>query len=432
MMFLFSACLGQQIDFKVRDGRFNQLKTKVENNIHDLKSIRKENKVLFKTRRKEYQILVDSLENPGPFSELLSKDSLSNLMKIQEEHFIYLNSFYPSVEISKWTPTTLRDKDQILKSSIDFFESKREISQLKEIKNQILGIKRKLNVYKDSLEAVGSLSKEEMDFLIKKKSDELTFQKEKDLESFAKDYLTREIGDLPKGFENKEFAQFTKQHNYLSKGINGDGLMKLSKSQAIDHFKNNQKIIEDAQKRTKELKGIYSEVSELNNLSTAKKKKSLENVPTKQRFVFGGMFQFHFDKITQIDLNPELNYRLSRNFEFGFGGTYKLKLESKEMIHSLNVPDVFGGRLLIEHRLYNNYFFHFEYEALNCTIPELNGRMGNDWFYSLLAGLERRINLKGKVQGQAQLLYNFNYKNNPTYKSPLTFRLGFNLSRKDY
>ena len=420
----------QDFDLKIFDKRVHKTKTEVKEKTQEYHRIQKDYKKYIKVRNKEYRIVKDSLMSTDSFNPAIPKDSLNKLVKDQKEYFIYTDSVYSLEDLYN----QVDEKAQLLNRSVDTIKIKlsgnRHLSQFEKLKKEIIGYKQTLRIYKDSLSNLDSLDKEDLNYMVEQRKKELSKEYEGKLESSTREIVNEKAPDLPNNFQSEELAKFQEANSYLKEGLNQQAVTKLAKSQSIDHFKHKQEVLEKAKSGSTILKKTYNEVNDFYDLSTAKKSNSLQQRPFSQRLVFGGTFQLHMDENTKVDLNPELSYRINQKFDAGVGGTYRLKVASKDISQAVDDPDVMGLRGFLEHKLIKNFYVHTEYEGLKNRSFQEGDRPDKEWYFSFLAGLERRFKLKGKPEAQTQILYNFNSRQNPLNSSRWVFRLGFNVGGK--
>jgi len=395
--------------------------------MREYKRIRKEYRQYLKQRKRQYKQVKDSVRSLDSLEFLIPKDSLKQLIKSQEEYFVYSDSLYSLKEMASWDRAKKEAKNRSISLAKEKLDGSQYLSRYQNLKKQISSYRKTIKAYKDSLKSIDSLDRDKIRFLVAQKKKELSKEYEGKVESITRDIVNEKAPKLPEGFQNDELTQFQKANSYLKGGMDKDGMVKLSRAQSKDHFKDKQEVLEKAKQEVAKLKKKYSEVSDLHDLSTAKKITSLKEKPLKDRLVFGGTFQLHVDGNTKVDLNPEVSYRLNKKFDAGIGGTYRLTVATRNLPQAIEDPKVMGYRGFLEHKLIKNFYVHGEYEGLKSSIQQNSDRPGKDWYYSFLAGIERRFNLKGKFQGQAQVLYNFNSRNNPLYSSPWVFRVGFSV-----
>ncbi|MFD2033692.1 hypothetical protein ACFSKL_02760 [Belliella marina] len=417
----------QRFDAKLFDGRIKQLGQQVDERKQGYKKIKKENADYIKQRKKQYQALKDSVDSLDSLDHSIHADSLKQLAKSREEYYIYTDSLYSLKQIAGMDKSRLEADRQTISRAREELEGNEYLSRYRELRSQISGYRQTLRVYKDSLSSIDSLDREEKKYLVEQRKQELSREFQQKMDSITGDIVNRNSPELPGGFQNKELEKFQKAHQNLK--VDGNGLVQLSKAQKVDHFAGRQHVLEEAQEKIAQLKKKYSEVPDPGDLSTATKASSLEGKRLKERLVFGGTFQLHVDKSTSLDLNPEIGYRLNRKFELGFGGTYRLRVATKDLPQSVKEPTIMGFRGFARHRLVKSFYVHGEYEGLRSSLTD-DRQTVQDWHYSLLAGIQRRFRLRGKTEGQALILYNFNSRENPLYNSPWVFRVGFWVSGK--
>lgn len=421
----------QKLDLKVYDGRILKTKDQVKQRAEEYRRIQKEYRNHLKDRHREYKALRDSLQSSDNLHVTLSADSLKRLTKVQEEYFVYADSLYSLKDLSNFGVA----KKLALDQSVDMIRQKLSgnelTSRFDKLKNEIGGFRQSLSQYRDSLRSIDSLSKEELDYMLQVRKQELAKEYGGKLESITSSLVNENASDIPVAFHSEELAKFKQAHGYLAKGQDKGQIVNLARTQSIDHFKGKQEVLKKAKIEGEKLKKMYSEIHDLHDLSSAKKISSLAEKPFSKRLMFGGTFQLHVDGTTKVDLNPELSYRLNRKFEAGIGGTYRMTVVTKNISQSIDAPKVMGLRGFVEHKLFNDLYVHGEYEGLKGSIPQVHDLHGKEWYYSFLAGIERRFNLKGRTQGQAQVLYNFSSRENPLYNSPWVFRVGFNIMGKE-
>ena len=438
MFFTVSASHAQRYDVKLFDGRIKRNKELVDERMHEYKGIQKEYQAYIKERKKQYRTAVDALKNKEENSSgldslktVLSTDSIKQLLKLQEDYFVYTDSLFKLEDMALWENAKKSAKAQSIDEIKQKMEGEETLGKYGLLKKQVDSYKKTLKIYRDSLQSIDSLDREEIRFMVEQKKKELAMEYEEDLESIVKEMVNEKEPQLPGEFKNKQLDEFKNANSYLADGNGKDGAVQLATAQAGNLFEDKPEVLEKAMAEVAKLKKIYSEVPDANDLSTATKAKSLEGRQLKDRLVFGGSFQLYMDGDTNIDLNPELSYRVNKKFELGAGGTYQLTVASKELPNAVARPHVLGVRAFAKHQLLKQFYVHGEYEGLRSSMQQHDGQTKRDWYFSVLAGLERRFRLKGKAYGSALLLYNFSSKENPLYGSPWVFRVGFGVVKRD-
>lgn len=426
-------CQAQNYDTKLFDKRLASTKNNAVEIIRDYNRIQKEYRQYIKDRRQEYRQIRDSV-NLDFIHELdheISKDSLKQLVQAQQEYFVYTDSLYNLREIAGWDLTQLETRKGSVSHVKSGVHSHEYFMRYLGLKREISSYRSTLKIYKDSLRSIDTLERDEIRFLVVRRKQELAEKYEHDLEGITRDFVNDEIPTLHDGFQSKELLDFQQANRYLKDGADKGGISGLSRAQAIDHFKEKQIILKAATDEVAELKEKFSEVTDLNDLSSAKKNNSLKGKPAKNRIVYGSTFQIHIVGKTKIDLSPELGYRLNSRSEVGIGGTYRLFGNIDDPSLTINKPVVMGYRGYFERKLINNLYVHGEFESLKSMRHKTGEEREVLWYNSFLAGLERRFDMSGRLQGQAQVLYNFNSRNNPLYGSPWVFRVGFSFSENN-
>ncbi|MDW3211918.1 MAG: hypothetical protein R8N23_18755 [Reichenbachiella sp.] len=436
---------GQTVDFKLFEGSGGKVAKEVKKNKDTYRQIRKEQKAYLKEQRKKYKVLTDSVKTT---SELNSqnkdeRDSIRRLYKVQKEFYLYTDTLYSVEEIASWDELEARRKQQTLRQAENRLGGNYYFQKYQAYNDQLKSYQSEYKSYKDSLKSAED-DPEKRAYLMEKKKAELAEKYNQDLEEGAKKEL--QARQLMPGMpmtspEAQEIQAFANEGNALYKGLQEDvnthGLEDgipddLLETQGLKHFEGHEEALKEEMMSLQELKKKYSDVPNSNDLSTATKRNSLEGTTFWDRLVFGGTFQIYIDEQVALDLNPELAYLINKNFSLGIGGNYRVNGQIKDAGGVLHNQAVYGYRVFTEHRIFKSFFAHVEYEALFLSTPAINGQDATKkWHYSLLAGIEKRIHISERLEGQVALLYNFMYKNNPAYDSPWNLRVGFNLNKKE-
>jgi len=427
LFFAYQSSVAQNFDIKLFNGNTKRTKERLQGNIKEYKRIKKENLDYIKERKKRYKAMKDSLNSFEANNSTLSKDSLKLLRKQQMKHFIYTDSLYSMEDIGSWDSLQTASKEKALNVTQEKLEGNEYYDRYKLLETQIGSYKKEIKTYRDSLKSIDGLDKDQRRLMINQKRQELSKKYETDMESVTKDIVNQKVPNLPGGFQNEKLDSFKEANEHLMNPPDKEKL--LSKAQSTDYFKGKTEVLKAAMDEVSSLKEKYSKVIDSNDLSTAVKINSLEEKPMVERFIFGGTFQIHIDDNTSLDLNPEIGYRINKQFDIGLGGTYRLNVATEDFFNSIQEKQVIGYRGFVEHLLMKSFWFHGELEALKGTFQN-NTEEFKEWNYSLLVGLERRFTLSGNVSGQVSILYNFMYANHPLYRSPWSFRFGFNVNGK--
>lgn len=418
--------VAQSFDVKLFNGKTRQTRERLQQNIKEYKRVKKENLRYLRERKKRYKAMKDSLNAFQANSPELSNDSLKYMRQLQRRYFIYTDSLYTLDDIGSWDSLQAATKKEALTITQEQLEGNEYFGRYRQLQSQIGSYRKEIRNYRDSLRAIDSLGREDIKYLMAQKRKELSAEYETGLESVTKEIVNQQAPDLPGGFQNEQLDQFKSANAHLK---NRPDKSLLSKAQSVDYFKGKEEVLKAAMDDVAELKEKYSKVIDSNDLSTATKVNSLKDEPLANRLVFGGTFQLHVDQNTSLDINPEISYRVNKQLDIGLGGTYRLNVETKDLANTIQEKQVVGSRGFVEHLLFRSFYFHGEVEALKGSFQDTTEEF-RQWNYSLLAGIERRFTLRGNVEGQVSVLYNFLYADHPLYRSPWSFRFGFNVKGK--
>ncbi|MCH7411488.1 hypothetical protein MM239_19020 [Belliella sp. DSM 111904] len=418
----------QHYDVKLFDGRIKQAGVKTDKMKQEYRQVQREYKKYVKDRKKQYHAKKDSLGNYDSLKNVISTDSIKRLIRLREEQFVFADSLYSLEQIASWDKAELNLKNQSILRTKERLEGRGYFSKYEALEGQIASHRRIIKEYKDSLSTIDSLDRDEINFRVKQKKEELSGAYESKLEAITGEIVNDKMPELPGGFQNKELQKFQNKHAQLKGNFDDQGLLLLSEAQAVDHFAGKEQVLQAAQEKVAVLKKKYSEVLDAEDLSTATKINSLKGEPIRNRLVYGGTLQLHVDRSTNLDLNPEISYRMKKDLEFGLGGTYRLNVQTKDLPNAIKQPNVLGYRGFVNQKVFKSLYVHGEYESLSNTLMTKDRQLDNIWYGSFLGGLQKRFRLKGKSYGQVLLLYNFHYRENPMYNSPWVFRVGFEVS----
>ena len=139
----------------------------------------------------------------------------------------------------------------------------------------------------------------------------------------------------------------------------------------------------------------------------------------------------HFGKLNNYfpagaDIGLTLGYKLNDNSVIGMGTSYKLGLgNSFNTIHLSQQG--YTLRSFLDWKIKGSFYAYGGYEKIYLpTIQQLRSTL-NQWQESGLLGLSKKYALKGKLNGNMQLLFDFlSYKSLPK-REPIIFRFGYNF-----
>lgn len=118
-----------------------------------------------------------------------------------------------------------------------------------------------------------------------------------------------------------------------------------------DFISEHSNVIEDVQAQMSDLKKVYSEVPNSNDLTTVKKRSSLEGQPLKKRLTVGGNFNINVNNPLTIDFSTMLGYKFNKLLELGITGTHRASLGS-ENINSFEDEQVYGYTAYADHKVF--------------------------------------------------------------------------------
>ena len=157
--------------------------------------------------------------------------------------------------------------------------------------------------------------------------------------------------------------------------------------------------------------------------STPKKEQPKPAAPKEtfwDRAFTGGGFGLAFGNITNINLSPQLGYRVTDNFSVGVGATYIFYNNQFFQF----TTHIYGGRVFARYRVWRGLFLHVENEMLNLeAFDQLNNRV---WTNSVMAGAGYQQSLGGNSSLFVMGLFNFTESKYTPYTNPV-IRFGFNI-----
>lgn len=306
-------------------------------------------------------------------------------------------------------------------------------------KEEFKDIKKELSPYLDSpyLKGVKLLDLDSMSLDSLKTLSVSTFQKlEKRLEQeiLKRDELKEfntNIAEFEalKGLPESYRKQFDK-YKY------GEGLQKEAMAEAAKKasalLSKHSKEIQSAQTQLSKLKKKYSSVLSSNDLSTATKRNSLQGQPIKKRIVLGINFQIVSLDPVIIDFNPLVGYKFNKKFHVAIGGSYRARFTESHTNSQLRIGQdelTYGYRAITDYNVWKMLSIHAEYERISKEFEiGTSDTFKRNWVGGALAGISSSYSVKGKVEGNFSVLYNFLYNfKQAVYTSPWVFRFG--LSR---
>ncbi len=145
-----------------------------------------------------------------------------------------------------------------------------------------------------------------------------------------------------------------------------------------------------------------------------------------ERFIYGGNLQVEISETTLIDFSPWMGWSILRQWMWGIGANYKSAWTFEDGLDHLPEQEHIGARVFTEYDFWKGIYLHGEAERLWQTqylneSEELEDIQGvNGW----LLGIGKAYQIKGKLQGNFQVLYNFGYDEQGPYHKPWIIRFG--------
>jgi len=161
---------------------------------------------------------------------------------------------------------------------------------------------------------------------------------------------------------------------------------------------------------------------------------SLSHLSFAERSYFGGNLALSFGRSTYIDVSPLWGYMVDRNLSVGAGATYiYLSRVYYDFVSNRTIDvnsSLYGGRGFLRYRVFDQYYFHSEFESINNDVPRLDGsgEFTRDWVpgFFIGAGFFQPAFSRGGVS--LFVLYNIIHDDiRSPYGSPWVIRAGFTL-----
>jgi len=158
---------------------------------------------------------------------------------------------------------------------------------------------------------------------------------------------------------------------------------------------------------------------------------SLSYLSFAERSYFGGNLALSFGTNTYIDVSPLWGYMINRNLSMGVGGTYIYT--SREFIDFTGQrfrvnSSLYGARTFLRYRLFDDIYFHGEYESINNELIALDGQTTRDWVNGFFVGGGLFQPVFGRGGASLFILYNLLHDDfRSPYGSPWVIRAGFTL-----
>lgn len=145
-----------------------------------------------------------------------------------------------------------------------------------------------------------------------------------------------------------------------------------------------------------------------------------------ERLSYGGNLQVEISETTLIDFSPWMGWSIRKQWMWAIGANYKSAWTFNDGLDYMATDERVGARVFTECDFWKGIYVHGEAERLWQTYALSEGtdtspsQGVNGW----LLGLGKFYQIKGKLQGNFQVLYNFNYENDGPYHSLWIIRFG--------
>jgi len=168
----------------------------------------------------------------------------------------------------------------------------------------------------------------------------------------------------------------------------------------------------------------------LNNLIAQENETPSDNRKPSSRFFTGGNIGLQFGSQTMIEASPILGYKITDNFSAGIGFTYQYY--RLNLYGTIFKTYIYGGSVFARYYIFENFFIHGEYEALNLETAffdpgSLFHKGERYWIGSVLGGGGYRQPIGGNSYLNIMVLYNFNDNPYSPYDGPLIYRVGIDI-----
>lgn len=151
-------------------------------------------------------------------------------------------------------------------------------------------------------------------------------------------------------------------------------------------------------------------------------------VPLSDRIFFGGNFGFTFGSITNIEIAPQVGYKITPAWSAGIGGRYAYYKDNYYYFYQTNM---YGGLLFTRYLVYKGLFLDAEFEANNFEVYKVVDpifgiyNLERMWVPSLLLGGGYSQPIGDRSAFFVSILYDvLQHKYSPYYRVPV-IRAGF-------
>ena len=208
-----------------------------------------------------------------------------------------------------------------------------------------------------------------------------------------------------------------------------EDLKRLANGELQKPFQGKAHLLREGHNKMSRIKEKLSSFADMDEEQVSRN--SMHKYSFRQRIQLGGTFQFKpVAKGLKIDLNPTVSYWLNKQWILGLGGNYRINFGDERLLDGPN--QVNGVRAFVDRMLFNNTFFHIEWEYLSSEFRSNESlHTQKDQSGGFLIGLGKTLPLARGINITAHTLYRLNHTQSTVYSSPWVFRIGFTTSRTE-
>lgn len=204
---------------------------------------------------------------------------------------------------------------------------------------------------------------------------------------------------------------------------------------AKDFFADHQKELNEARRKLARYNGREEKINDLKELQGKYLfLNPLTDKPWQERIIVGTLWQFSNQKQYNIDLGPNIAWRITDLFSIGGGFQYRLSASTKHSPWINSTDKVYGYYSFFDGKIKKGFFGRLQFEDLNSKVPRpdpANNMESNSqqWIKGLSVGFGKTYTFYKKVNGYSLLQYNLMHKHGETpYLRPLNLKIGFYIN----
>ena len=197
---------------------------------------------------------------------------------------------------------------------------------------------------------------------------------------------------------------------------------------ATDHFAAHQDKIQSAQEQLAKYKKKYSSVQSIKDLPKIPPNR-MKGKSFIERLSPGFTLQIQRSEQTEMDITPQLGYKISGRWVAGAGFGYRVKFNSKNSTFDDSHP-VYGFRHFQHFTVYKGFFLAAYYDLLRHDLAVAKNEMESQWTHNYMAGIGKEYNITNKLRGNLQVLYQLFQSADGPYPNKWNIRFGFHFNLK--